>query len=129
MPDFSLNIKYYHIILISIILSPLLITNSNNVLKKRNQEKLNKEAETKFNQIIFGRYLESFQEGMYEIWNRTSDELKNYNLNKAIEKFDETVKTEDSSDSNPEYIEALIDIVKSSTEKDSDVDIVEKGKI
>ena len=126
--DFIINIKYYQILLISIILSPLLIINSNNVLNRINQEKINKEADIKFNKIIFGRHLESFQEGMDEICNRTSDELKNFYVNKAIETFDNAVTEEDSSDKNPEYINALIDIIKGATDDDSEKSLTDNGK-
>ena len=126
--DFIINIKYYQILLISIILSPLLIINSNNVLNRINQEKIDKEADIKFNKIIFGRNLESFQEGMDEICNRTSDELKNFYVNKAIETFDNAVTEEDSSDKNPEYINALIDIIKGATDDDSEKSLTDNGK-
>ena len=126
--DFIINIKYYQILLISIILSPLLIINSNNILNRINQEKIDKEADIKFNKIIFGRNLESFQEGMDEICNRTSDELKNFYVNKAIETFDNAVTEEDSSDKNPEYINALIDIIKGATDDDSEKSLTDNGK-
>jgi TolA-binding protein len=127
--DFIINIKFYHILLISIILSPLIIINSNNALNKRNKEKLNKEADIKFKKLIYGRHLdENFQEGMYEICNKTSDELKNYYINKAIEKFDKAVKTENTGDDNPEYIDALIDIIKENTDGESEKALADNAK-
>ena len=54
---FYRNIKYYHLMLFSIILSLLLIINSNNAKNKRIDEKLDKEAEIKFNKILIGRHL------------------------------------------------------------------------
>jgi TolA-binding protein len=127
--DFIINIKFYRILLISIILSPLIIINSNNALNKRNQEKLNKEADIKFKKLIYGRHLdENFQEGMYEICNKTSDELKNYYINKAIEKFDKAVKTENTGDDNPEYIDALIDIIKENTDGESEKALADNAK-
>ena len=127
--DFIINVKYYHILLISIILSPLIIINSNNALNRRNQEKLNKEADIKFKKLIYGRHLdENFQTGMYEICNRTSDELKNYYINKAIEKFDNAVKTENTGGENPEYIDALIDIIKENTDGESEKALADNAK-
>ena len=43
--EFVPKLKYYHIILISILLCPLLIINSNSFNKKRGKEKLIKENE------------------------------------------------------------------------------------
>ena len=42
---FNPKLKYYHIILISIILSPLLILNSNSLNKQREKEKILKSEE------------------------------------------------------------------------------------
>ena len=51
--EYKQTIKYYHILILSIILSPLLIINSNFTVEKRNKEKLNIEADRKFKKILF----------------------------------------------------------------------------
>ena len=77
------KIKYYHIILLSILLCPLLIINSNKMQEKRAQEKLNKKADEAFRKIIMGRYLVTFEEGIEQICNKGSDDLKNYYVSKV----------------------------------------------
>ena len=76
--EFHQKIKFYHIIILSIILSPLLILNSKYTACKRAQGKLNKDSEKKFNKIIYPRNLESFEDGMNEMCSNGSDKLQNY---------------------------------------------------
>jgi len=54
----SQKIKVYHILILGVILSPLIIINSNYVNKQRAEEKLYKEKSRLFNKIILGRNLE-----------------------------------------------------------------------
>ena len=112
---FYRNIKYYHLMLFSIILSLLLIINSNNAKNKRINEKLDKEAEIKFNKILIGRHLESsnFEEGMEKICNKGTDELKDYYLTGALNKLGIDLDNKEENDEIPDYIYSLIDIVKS----------------
>ena len=112
---FYRNIKYYHLMLFSIILSLLLIINSNNAKNKRIDEKLDKEAEIKFNKILIGRHLESsnFEEGMEKICNKGTDELKDYYLTGALNKLGIDLDNKEENDEIPDYIYSLIDIVKS----------------
>jgi hypothetical protein len=49
---FNPKLKYYHIILISIILSPLLILNSNSLNKQREKEKILKSEEIILRKLI-----------------------------------------------------------------------------
>ena len=123
------TIKYYHILLLSIILSPLLIINSNFVTEKRNQQKLNIDAGKKFQKILIGRYLQSFEEGMEKVCNKGSDELKDYYLTGALDKLGISNATfSQKEDENPEYINALIDVIKGFTGDESDNDILDNGK-
>ena len=123
------TIKYYHILLLSIILSPLLIINSNFVTEKRNQQKLNIEAGKKFQKILIGRYLQSFEEGMEKVCNKGSAELKDYYLTGALDKLGISNATfSQKEDENPEYINALIDVIKGFTGDESDNDILDNGK-
>jgi len=123
------TIKYYHILLLSIILSPLLIINSNFVTEKRNQQKLNIDAGKKFQKILIGRYLQSFEEGMEKVCNKGSDELKDYYLTGALDKLGiSNVTFSQKEDENPEYINALIDVIKGFTGDESDNDILDNGQ-
>jgi len=54
----SQKIKVYHILILGVILSPLIIINSNYVNNQRAEEKLYKEKSRLFNKIILGRNLE-----------------------------------------------------------------------
>ena len=83
----SQKIKYYHILILGCILSPLIFINSNYVNNQRAEEKLNKEKSRLFDQIISGRYLEedkdkekesSTSDKVNEVCNKGSDELKSY---------------------------------------------------
>ena len=118
----NFEVKYYHIIILTILLCPILIINSNIALEKRNLEKLNQEANEKFERIVFGRRLESFDEGTKKICDSGSDELKEYYLTGDKSKIG--LKDEESKDDeNPEYINALLDIVKGYTGGESENEI------
>ena len=122
--EFYQKIKFYDIVILSIILSPLLILNSKYTEGKRTQEKLNKDSEKKFNKIIYPRNLESFEDGMNEICNKGSEELKNYYINGIIDEIDAKINSDkDNNKENPEYINALIDIIKSSKGEDAEGDL------
>ena len=122
------TIKYYHILLLSIILSPLLIINSNFAVEKRNKEKLNIEADRKFKKILFGRHLETFEEGMKKICNKGTEELKEYYNSGALSKLDIDLPKNEEEEENPEYINALLDIVKGYVGEESEHDIMENAK-
>ena len=126
--EYKQTIKYYHILLLSIILSPLLIINSNFAVEKRNKEKLNIEADRKFKKILFGRHLETFEEGMKKICNKGTEELKEYYNSGALSKLDIELPKNEEEEENPEYINALLDIVKGYVGEESEHDIMENAK-
>lgn len=119
--------KSYHLFLLSIILCPFLILNSNYVNKKRLENKLNEEAKEKFDKIIFGRRLDEFPEDTEKVCKKGSDDQKEYYKTGDGSKIgikDGPISSED----RPDYINNLIDIIKSAT-SDSDegsVDVQEK---
>ena len=119
----NFEVKHYHIIILTILLCPILIINSNIALEKRNLEKLNQEANEKFERIVFGRRLESFDEGTKKICDSGSDELKEYYLTGDKSKIGLKDEEESKDDENPEYINALLDIVKGYTGGESENDI------
>ena len=130
MPEkkkFTPRLKSYHLFLLSIILCPFLILNSNYVNKKRLENKLNEEAKVKFDKIIFGRRLDEFPEDTEKVCKKGSDDQKEYYKTGDGNKIgikDGPISSED----RPDYINNLIDIVKSST-SDSDegsIDVQEK---
>ena len=76
------KIKAYHILILGVILSPLIIINSNYVNKQRAEDKLYKEKSRLFNKIISGRHLEGESEeksdGIDKVCKRGSEELNKY---------------------------------------------------
>ena len=122
--EFNQSIKYYHIILLSILLCPLLMINSNYKVKKRIEEKLNQNAIQKFDRILFGRKLEDFETETKKICENGSEELKDYYLTGDKEKIKlKDDENKDKDEENPEYIKALIDIIKQGTGKETEKDI------
>ena len=117
---FNLNLKYYHIMILSIILSLLLIINSNNAKNKRINEKLDKEADSKFNKILIGRHLETFEEDMEKICSKGSEELKDYFLTGSLNKLGIDFDKKEENEETPEYIHNLIDIINSAKDNGSD---------
>ena len=106
--EISPKLKYYHIILIAMIISPFLVLNSNSVNKKKEQRKIFKQNEI-FMRKLYGRNL-SFKEDTNIICKKGTEELQQY------------YETGDSSkiglkegpiknNKNDEYINALINIV------------------
>ena len=105
--EYTPNLKYYHIILISFLLCPLLILNSNIENNKRNKEKLILGKSEK-KDYFFGRNLE-FKDDTEEICGRGSDKLKEYYSTGDPSKIG--IKDEISKEDRPSYIEALINVV------------------
>ena len=60
--EFVSKFKYYHTIILGLILSSFLMFNSNYVNNQRAQNKLNIEKSRLFDKIISGRYLEGDEE-------------------------------------------------------------------
>ena len=111
------RLKYYHIILISIILSPLLILNSNSVNKKREQEKsLEKEIKN-----LFLRKLD-FTSDTNAICQKGTKELQEYYESGDGEKIGlDEINLE--SGHTPDHITALINLI--SDEGDSGQNITD----
>ncbi len=111
------RLKYYHIILISIILSPLLILNSNSVNKKREQEKsLEKEIKN-----IFLRKLD-FASDTNDTCKKGTKELQEYYESGDEEKIGLDKINLESGDT-PDHITALINLI--SNEGDSGQNITD----
>ena len=114
--DFYPKLKYYHILIIGCLLSPLLILNSNLVNKKRSKEKLNKEKSKLFDTIISKRYLQEeykkVRSGIDKICERGSEGLNVYYKNPDLSKLEiknETLKCEDK---DKKYMIALRNLVQ-----------------
>ena len=111
------RLKYYHIILISIILSPLLILNSNSVNKRREQEKsLEKEIKN-----IFLRKLD-FASDTNDTCKKGTKELQEYYESGDEEKIG-LDKINLESGETPGHITALINLI--SNEGDSGQNITD----
>ena len=126
---YNQTIKFYHILLLSIILSPLIVINSNYVIEKRKKEKLNVEADRKLKKILIGRNLENFEEGMDRICKKGTEELNDYYLSGSLDKLDiDITKKEEEKEENPEYINALLDIVKGYVGGESENELMDNVK-
>ena len=128
--EIKTKLKYYHIIFLSILLCPFIIINSNSVNNQRNIEKLNQEKKEKFERILAGRKLnegddDTFPEDTNKICEKGSDEQKEYY--KTGDGTKVGIKDgEISSEDRPEYIQALIDIIKGSSSEGESIDVKEK---
>ena len=115
---YSPNLKYYHVILISILLCPLLIINSNYLNKKREQEKALKQ-DIKILRQLYARKLDSssdddsFTSDTNKICEKGTKDLQNYYKTGDGSiigiKEDEEIKSEN----NPKYIDALVNLISS----------------
>ena len=122
------KIKVYHMLILSLFLTLLLILNSNYVTSQRKKEKLYKEKSILFDKIISGRRLEGGEDekpksNTDKICEKGSEKLVEYyktgNL-ELIELDDKPIKCEDK---DKDYFKALINILKNymgdSKEEDS----------
>ena len=114
--EFVSKYKYYHTIILGLILSSFLILNSNYVNNQRAQNKLNIEKSRLFDKIISGRYLEGDDEKKSptdQVCEKGSEELRSYyksgNLG-DIKLEDGSIKCEDK---DKDYMKAIINIIKS----------------
>ena len=113
------KIKSYHILLLSIILCPLIMINSNYAVEKREEEKLYEEASKKFERILMGRKLESFEEGTKKICDSGSDKLKEYYMTGDKSKIGLKDKEEKDGET-PDYVNALLDLLKGAGGEESE---------
>jgi hypothetical protein len=118
----SQKIKYYHILILGCILSPLIFINSNYVNNQRAEEKLNKEKSRLFDQIISGRYLEedkdkekesSTSDKVNEVCNKGSDELKSYYKSGNLGEIEIKEGGIECKEKDKDYMKAIISILKS----------------
>ena len=114
---YNLKLKYYHIILISMIISPLLIINSNSLNKRRKQEKILKQDEIIFRKL-YARKLDStpdtddsFISDTNKICEKGSNDLKEYYKTSDTSKLGVKENEDITSENNPEYIDALINLI------------------
>ena len=128
MPEkkkFTPRLKSYHLLFLAIILCPILILNSNYVNKNRLENKLSEEAKEKFDKIIFGRRLDEFPEDTEKVCKKGSDDQKEYYKTGDGSKIG-IKEGPISSEDRPDYINNLIDIVKSSSDSGESIDVKEK---
>jgi len=138
--EFIPNLKAYHIILLGCFLTSLLILNSNYVNQQRAINKLNIEKSKLFNKIIATRNLEGdgdtgvtpaaepnpaketeeeeqhesdiTKEDIDKVCEKGSESLKEYYKTGDLEKIELKEGNIKSEDSDKEYIQALINIIK-----------------
>ena len=116
------KIKYYHILILGCMLTPLIIMNSNYVNNQRAENKLNKENRKLFDKIISGRKLEGEEEPdkIDEVCNRGSKELNSYYKTGNLEEIELKEGAIKSEDKDKDYMKALINILKSQMKGDGD---------
>ena len=119
---FTPKLKFYHIVLISIILCPFLILNSNSVNKKREEAKLEKEKILSLRKF-YARKLdagdEKFKADTNKVCEKASKELRDYyegkgDLNSLGINENKNVKREEEG----KYIDGLINVVSDEGEGD-----------
>jgi len=104
--NFKPKLKSYHILLLSIILCPILLSNSNSVNRRR---KLKKESE--FIQNLILRKLD-FSSDTDAICSKGSEDLKNYYLTRDDDSIG--IKNDKiESEEKEKYVDALINLVAS----------------
>ena len=106
--EFSPKLKYYHIILIAMIISPFLVLNSNSINKKKEQRKIFKQNEILMRKL-YGRNL-SFEEDTKTICKKGTEDLRKYYETgdpETIGLKGGAIKKEDDD----EYITALINLI------------------
>ena len=129
----SQKIKYYHILILGLILSPLIIINSNYVNNQRDEDKLYKEKSRLFDKIISGRYLDeeekekekeekkesSSSDGVNEVCERGSDELKSYYKSGNLGDIEIEEGVIECKDKDKDYMKAIINIIKSKLKEEN----------
>ena len=117
---FTQKLKFYHIVLISIILCPFLIFNSNSINKKREEAKLEKEKNI-FMRKLYARKLgedDKFIEDTNKVCEKASKDLRDYYSGKgdlnSIGVDDNNVERKDKN----KYIDGLISTVSGEGEGD-----------
>ena len=119
----SQKIKYYHILILGLILLPLIIINSNYVNNQRAEDKLYKEKSRLFDKIISSRYLEekekdkekesSTSDEVNEVCERGSDELKSYYKSGNLGDIELDEGGIECKEKDKDYMKAIISILKS----------------
>ena len=118
----SQKIKYYHILILGCILSPLIFINSNYVNNQRAEDKLYKEKSRLFDKIISSRYLEedkekekesSTSDKVNEVCNKGSDELKSYYKSGNLGDIELDEGGIECKEKDKDYMKAIISILKS----------------
>ena len=120
-PKKNSGLKYYHIILLSILVCPLLILNSNSVNNKREQEKLFKQEKEKIKNIFLRRL--DFASDTNDICKKGTEDLQKYyetGDGNIIGIDDDKIE----SKNNPKYIQALINLITGS-ENEGDSGIID----
>ena len=116
--EFTQKLKYYHIILLAIVLCPILILNSNNVNKKR-QQVIKSEKEQKFIENLYLRKLD-FNSDTNEICKKGSKDLQEYYGNGDAEKIG-IKEGQIKNEKKEEYIDALINLVAGEGDSTSNI--------
>ena len=120
------NIKIYHMIILSLFLSSLIILNSNNINKQREQKKITEDKNKFFNKIISNRKLQEPNEPIVQsnsdkVCEKGSKELREYyktgDMSLIGLKENEGVKYDDK---DSKYMKALKLIVKKLVGSDND---------
>ena len=112
------KLKYFHIIFISMLISPLLIINSNSINKRREQEKILKQDEIILRKLYARKFDSSSEQEQFisdtnEICEKGSNDLKEYYQTSDTSKLGVNEDEPITSENNPEYINALINLVSS----------------
>ena len=130
--DYNTNLKFYHILILNLFLSILLILNSNYVSSQRKKEKMNKEKDILFNKIIYNRRLEGEEDekksNSDKICEKGSESLVEYYKNGNLEVIELDDKPIKSEDKDKDYFKALLNIIKIYMGDSKEEDFSENGE-
>ena len=136
------NLKAYHLILLSCLLGTIFVLNSNYVNEKRTEDKLNKEKNTLFNEIMSKRALqesvvESGENSGLETKTKKSDnicengseDLKAYYKSGDLSKIDLEDKSIECKDKNKNYMKDLINMIREVVGEDENMEPISGKKV
>ena len=117
--SFNPKLKFYHVLLLGTILSTLLLFNSSHINNLRAQEKVNNSKNNLFNKIIYQRKLDGddtstpAEKSSDKVCKLGSKELINYYKTSNLQEIYLKEGSIECEDKNEDYMDALIDIIKS----------------
>ena len=122
LKKFFSKLNNFHIILLGFLLGSLLIFNSNHINQQKAKIKLSKEQDNFFKSLISKRQLSETDDKVGEVCSRGSEELNDYYKTGDPSKIDLDNGPIKCEDKNEDYMQALINLVRSMADGGDDKD-------